>query len=402
MDISGYSKFGGILIETKLAETLQDEYDGQFPDFDADMKANRAADIAYLDRCVKNEKAAFAAEKVSADISAAWVDPLANYHGPKHQLFRNDALDKLANSLESSGAEGHQIASTKAMILKLVKSGEYRKLRQLPRSYRRDLHVMREKFPNFMEVINYVSTCAELANRSYDRVMRINPILLHGGPGTGKSMFAEYLACWIDAGSIVIDIASATNNASLAGSSSFWSNGRAGKLFELLCSSSQSDHANPVIQIEEIDKCSASNYDPLGPLYTLLQPSTSAKFIDAFYDLEIDASAVTYIATANDISNLNPALLSRFRTFEISITPEESKAVSLLIARDALDDLRPATDDMDISIEVIDMVSMMSPRRVKQLMTEAIGKAMARDGNIVTIDDLPASTQTRRRMGFLS
>jgi ATP-dependent Lon protease len=77
-------------------------------------------------------------------------------------------------------------------------------------------------------------------------------------------------------------------------------------------------YANPVIVVDEIDKASAdAQYDPLGPLYSLLEHDTRAAFMDEFAEVAIDASQVIWIMTANDERCIPEPILNRMNVFEI-------------------------------------------------------------------------------------
>lgn len=178
-----------------------------------------------------------------------------------------------------------------------------------------DFDELHEICPNFSEVIDTVQAQVELGQtgRGYARV---RPILLLGEPGVGKSHFARKLAEVCSSGFRMIDMASCTAGFTLSGGNSQWKDAKPGIVAEILTQPGNS--ANPVIVLDEIDKASASNkYDPLGPLYSLLEPSTSRLFRDEFLDIALDASYITWIATSNDLESIPSPLRSRMDIFTI-------------------------------------------------------------------------------------
>lgn len=404
MDISGYSKFGGILIETKLAETLQDEYDGKFPDFDDEESVNRMQGIAELNEMLKIEKAENDAEKKAAEKkrdknigaygTSDWVDPLQLYRGPKHQLFYDSDVDDFITSFESSCVDEQHKARTSAMLKGLLKTGQFRKLATIPRQYRRDIESLRDKFPNFSEVLDYIGSCCEIASRT-DGVLRMTPILLTSAPGVGKTTFVASLGSWLQSGFHQFRLESAQSGSSLSGSSSFWQNCQPGRPFTML---TQKQYANPVFFLDELDKSSGGQYDPLGPLHGLLDES-SREFSDLCYELPIDASAIMWIGAVNDAEKVPAPLRSRFREFKITITAEQSATIAKSIVHETIDSLQL---DLAFAPDAFKALSTMSPRRIKQAVTEGIGRALGRDADVVNADDIAGVEVVQRRMGFLS
>ena len=91
----------------------------------------------------------------------------------------------------------------------------------------------------------------------------------------------------------------------LTGASAQWQNARPGKIAQALI---EGEYANPVVVLDEIDKSGGDHrYDPMGALYTLLERDTAASFKDEFIDVDMDASHILWIATANDDSAIPEA-----------------------------------------------------------------------------------------------
>lgn len=184
----------------------------------------------------------------------------------------------------------------------------------------------------------------------------------------------------------------------LAGSSAFFSNAKPGIPFNALLFS---DTADPVIFLDELDKNSTSQYDALGALYVLLEPSTVKTYKDQCYPIKLNCSEVLYLAACNssDPDRLNPALVTSFKQFNVSITPEQSRKIAESIVASTMRKLAPATDELTFSPSAMAALSTMTPRRISQAVTEAIGKAFADEVSV--IDSIPSAVAPKRGMGFI-
>lgn len=257
--------------------------------------------------------------------------------------------------------------------------------------------------PNFDSVIGWIQ--AELAFASAaGHGLDFQRILLVGPAGTGKTTFCMELANVLG---LPVDIVAMNNrqtNAFLGGSETYWGNTQPGTVFKLLA---RSPVINPVIVLDEIDKTSAYQLDPLASLYTLLERRTAAQFTDAsFPDVHINAAHINWIATANDIDPLSTPLRSRFNVFEIR--PLDADEMAVLISRmyGQLLEAHPAVQDLMVPVlpEVVleALVAVLaSGRDVDRLLRMMIGRALSVGGQL-TAAMIPEAKRERAstRMGF--
>lgn len=312
---------------------------------------------------------------------------------PHIQLYQLAGLDKLKRQAHLA-KDRDEIASTAKLITGLTERGFMRKLKTVSSTYKSDLLNLAERFPNFSEVINYVHRCAEIAWRT-DKVLRLTPILLSGDAGVGKTVFSEALGAWMDHGFHRISISSSQNGSELSGSSTFWSNSKPGIPFTAL---TESDYANPLIFIDEIDKNSTSQYDALGALYVLLEPTTAKNYADQSVPLPLDCSHINWIACCNYLDLVPAPIKSRFKCFNITITEAQTRKIAQAIVRAKLAELMPATDGMTVSEAAMNALATMSPRKIGHAITDAIGDSLIK--NTTLIEVVEAETP-KRRMGFL-
>ena len=153
--------------------------------------------------------------------------------------------------------------------------------------------------PNFGEVLDDLRKFLALAV-SGNEAVQFTPILLLGEPGLGKTYFAKRLAQALGTGFEFVSMSSLTAGWVLTGASAQWHNARPGKVAQTLI---EGDFANPVVVLDEVDKAGGDHrYDPMGALYTLLERDTASHFKDEFIDVDMDASHILWVATANDES----------------------------------------------------------------------------------------------------
>jgi ATP-dependent Lon protease len=330
--------------------------------------------------------------------SGEMPDPLAMYDGPRIKLYTRDALELFVRKAEISAGERHDLARLKELLEILWKRGEDRKLATVSPSFRQDIAAFKIRFPNFEHVLSYISGACEISKLNTG-AMRMMPILLSGPPGVGKTFFAETIAKWLESGFQIIRYDSAQSGSDTSGSSAFWSNAQPGKIFNELVQGSHGC-ANPVFFLDEIDKAPHNaSYDPLGPLHGLLDESAK-RFEDLCFQLPIDASHVIYIGACNDVEKIPAPLRSRFRHFEIDITADQGKAIAYKVAHGIVLDLRLFRPEFEFDLACFDVLAKHSPRRMKQMILEGIGRALSQDRRRVEVSDLVMHESSKKRIGF--
>lgn len=244
-------------------------------------------------------------------------------------------------------------------------------------SWQLRLHELSVNFPNFEELIRTVVR-PHLALIDAGIRHRMPAVLLVGPPGVGKTHFARSLQDVLDTPGLFLAMNLETNSSALAGASNFWANSNPGRVFEILAwgVGGRPPVANPLVVLDEVDKVTADRYDPLAALYSLLEPESAARFEDqSLPDVEMDASYVRFILTANNSIAIPEPILSRLLQFEIKApTPSEQRAITARIYKDMA--LRTELEfDEFLCDEILVEAAILGPRVCRVRLNAALGIA---------------------------
>lgn len=256
-----------------------------------------------------------------------------------------------------------------------------------------------EDCPNFNEVLDDLTRYLGLALAG-GAGFNVMPVLLLGDPGVGKTHFGKRLAAALGTEFEFISMNALSAGFVITGSSSTWKGAKCGKVAERLV---RGKFANPVVLLDEVEKASGSSQsDPLAALYQLLEPETSRAFHDEFIDVDLDASQVFWVLTANSLEGIPEALLSRMAVYEVpSPTPEQAAAIARRVYAGLLTELKLANMDSELSDNVLDKLSEASPRELRKALLDGLGFAVAAGRTMLMPEDIRLKSEpARRRIGF--
>lgn len=289
----------------------------------------------------------------------------------------------------------------RAVYKKLRDSGPERFLIE-PRSLD-ILNELYESMPNFKPALDQIKRSLAISIAAGEPV-RFSPIILLGDPGVGKTYFAQKVAEALGTGYEFISMGNLTAGWILSGASSQWKDARMGRVAKALI---EKDTANPVIVLDEIDKASSgAQYDPLAPLYSLWEKGTARKFNDEYIDgVDLDASHINWIATANYIDQI-PAPI-RSRAIVVNIKTPDRKQLEVIVKnvlKNELSDYPNLRFSNEISNEVFEVLSKQSPREMRKILLGAIGDALIKGRTAIRVEDIDPSIieaeKTSRPIGF--
>ena len=297
---------------------------------------------------------------------------------------------EIFNAASILEAKSSALVSENKKVTKYLTDLEKRGCKRILKTYEDGsidkLEALKDKFPNFTAVLDFVIRNVRLAAVSDPNYIKIPPIALGGAPGIGKTQFCYAVSGCLNLELQVIDCSTNNTEFDISGLDSGYNTGKAGLISEFFRTRNT---ANPLIILDEFEKpspiprSSGSNDNFHGPFLTLIEKKSSSEFTDNFSKVKLNASYINWIASVNEFHLLPPPIQSRFTYFEIHEPNQEQR---INVCRSIYANLRTEFAEQrkikfseKLTDDVVSLLAKQNPREMRKTIEQVMINAATRD-----------------------
>ena len=236
------------------------------------------------------------------------------------------------------------------------------------------------EFPWLAEANRRIAAALRARSRIGSDAFRLDPLLLIGPPGSGKTRFASRLAELAGLPHRLIAAGGSSDNRALAGTARGWGSGKCSAVVDLLV---ENRIANAVVIVDELEKASANRYNGCiwDTLLQMFEPENAARFHDEYLLGPVDLSWVTWICTANSRAGLPEPLMNRLTVIDAPL-PADAAHLGAVVRTTREEYARRNRVPLEMIPQpppgFIEALGIRSPRLVKRA-TEKIIEGMLED-----------------------
>ncbi len=248
---------------------------------------------------------------------------------------------------------------------------------------------LKNKYPNMTEVIDYIAQTFEASSFRKHKEISFRPIVLVGGPGCGKTTFVTDLGkILLGHTAIKIDLGNDVSNLTICGTDPLFNRSKHGLIVEAMFKNSEHGPLkNPLIHFDELDKIDSDEAHSIETVfYSLLEKNTARRFFDNFLGINVDASGINYIFTANTLENIPSPIINRLKIFQIQDYTHEQLKENVIdsfyqnwLTNNAMErEFLPAVLSDEIKEAILEE-SNNDPRKIEDAITLVFTKTLRTD-----------------------